>query len=62
MTHGNLDFKVKYYFLHKKKWQKSILGTGTELAFIRKTLQKSPIKTLSLINDMFYYLRLNAKD
>ena len=56
MTHRNKDFKVKNYFLHKKKWQKSILGTGTALAFIPKALQKSPIKTLSFINDIFLLL------
>ena len=54
MTHQNLDFKVKYYFLYKKKWQKSILGTGTALAFIPKALQKSPIKTLSFIKEHIF--------
>ena len=56
MTHGNLDFEVKYYFLHKKKWQKSILRTGTALAFIPKSLKKSSIKTLFFINDIFLLL------
>ena len=52
MSHENLDFEVKYYFLHKKKWQKSILRTGTVLAFIPKSLKKSSIKTLFFINDI----------
>ena len=56
MTHRNIDFKVKYHFLHKKKWQKSILRTGTALAFIPKTLQKLSIKTLFFINDIFLLL------
>ena len=56
MTHGNLDFEVKYYVLHKKKWQKSILRTGTALAFIPKSLKKSSIKTLFFINDIFLLL------
>ena len=56
MTHGNLDFGVKHYFLHKKKWQKSILRTGTALAFIPKSLKKSSIKTLFFINEIFLLL------
>ena len=56
MTYGNLDLEIKYYFLHKEKWQKSILRTGTALAFIPKSLKKSSIKTLFFINDIFLLL------
>ena len=56
MTHENLDFEVKYYFLNKKKWQKSILRTGMALAFIPKSLKKSSIKTLFFINEIFLLL------
>ena len=56
MTHGNLDFEVKYYFLHKKKWQKSILRTGTALAFIPKSLKNRQLKHYFFINEIFLLL------